>query len=50
MSTYHIEKIFLKLFIFIAIAYFYRQPRRLFGKMKTPHSDNFPFYGPLNLF
>ena len=35
MSTYHIEKIFLKLFIFISIAYDYGQPRRLFGEMKT---------------
>jgi len=35
MPAYHIEKIFLKLFIFISIAYDYGQPRRLFGEMKT---------------
>ena len=36
MPTYNIGKILLKLFIFLAIAYFYGQPRRLFGIMKTP--------------
>jgi hypothetical protein len=36
IPAYHIGKIFLKLFIFISIAYDFEQPRHLSGKMKTP--------------